>query len=291
MIIITDKVGQLANRIFQFSFVIANAIENNYKVLNLNFDDYAEYFEATSNSKFDEFQIKTTLISDYSKTDKIGINAINKLSHFFKKNNFTKNFILEHLFFENERFDLNDVSLQKIVKSKLIFLGGAWYFDYSNFIKHANLIKRFFTPIKKYQNKIEEIYKEIFEENTLLVGVHIRKGDYKEFMDGLHYLENTIYAERMEQAQNLLSEQGKKIKFVLCSNEPIELNDFKKYKVYHNHNHFIVDLYLLAKCNYIMGPLSTFSMWASFYGKVPLWQISKEKIDLKFTDFQIKEYC
>ena len=34
--------------------------------------------------------------------------------------------------------------------------------------------------------------------------------------------------------------------------------------------HFITDLYCMASCDGIIGPPSTFSQWASFYGKVPL---------------------
>lgn len=32
----------------------------------------------------------------------------------------------------------------------------------------------------------------------------------------------------------------------------------------------VEDLYALSRCNYIMGPPSTFTMWASFIGDVPL---------------------
>ena len=45
----------------------------------------------------------------------------------------------------------------------------------------------------------------------------------------------------------------------------------------------IEDLYALSICDYILGPPSTFSMWASFYGGVPLRFIkhSNDKIFLR----------
>jgi hypothetical protein len=37
--------------------------------------------------------------------------------------------------------------------------------------------------------------------------------------------------------------------------------------------HFITDMYVLAACDAILGPPSTFSIWASYYGRVPLMQL------------------
>jgi hypothetical protein len=36
----------------------------------------------------------------------------------------------------------------------------------------------------------------------------------------------------------------------------------------------VEDLYSLARCDYLLGPPSTFSLWASFYGNVPLHQMA-----------------
>jgi hypothetical protein len=33
------------------------------------------------------------------------------------------------------------------------------------------------------------------------------------------------------------------------------------------------DLYALARCDYIMGPPSTYTQWASFYGNQPLYHL------------------
>jgi len=48
---------------------------------------------------------------------------------------------------------------------------------------------------------------------------------------------------------------------------------FTGIKTHFGTGHFIEDLYTLASCDYIIGPPSTFTMWASFYGRVPLYKI------------------
>ena len=49
----------------------------------------------------------------------------------------------------------------------------------------------------------------------------------------------------------------------------------------------IEDLYALSLCDYILGPPSTFSMWASFYGKKPLRIVSYKDEAISLHEFKI----
>jgi hypothetical protein len=44
-------------------------------------------------------------------------------------------------------------------------------------------------------------------------------------------------------------------------------------------------MYALASCDYIVGPPSTFSLWASFYGQVPLCFLQKPDEPLALANF------
>jgi hypothetical protein len=44
-------------------------------------------------------------------------------------------------------------------------------------------------------------------------------------------------------------------------------------------------MYALASCDYIVGPPSTFSLWASFYGQVPLCFLQKPDEFLALANF------
>jgi hypothetical protein len=294
MVIITDKVGQLGNRLFEFSYVIANAIENDYRVINHNFDDYEEYFEATANSKFDGYKISTRF--------KIGNTSLNKL--FLKIQSVLNNRDLlesnwhkvEHI--SNEAgeggggisLNMNTNEFVSNAKNKIVFLSGAWYDDNDNFAKHAKLIRKYFTPKAFYQTKVLEKINSIRKENYILAGIHIRKGDYANFLDGEYYFENDVYVTKMQEIEEIFAKQGRKVQFLICSNEKTEVNDFSKFDATISTDHFIVDLYSLAQCDYIIGPPSTFSRWASFYGQVPLLAIDKEKSIYSLNDFEIVIY-
>ena len=43
----------------------------------------------------------------------------------------------------------------------------------------------------------------------------------------------------------------------------------------------VEDLYALAACDYVLGPVSSFTQWASFYGSKPLLHLrdSKDRIE------------
>ncbi len=294
MVIITDKVGQLCNRLFEFSFVIANSIEHNYKVLNPNFDEYEEFFMATKYTDFGDFKIRT---QGYF-TKKHFQKYLWKIYNYLNNRNIASSFFHKIIKIQTEAgeggggesYNLNNPNFVKNAKHKIVYLSGAWYDDNENFVKHANKIRQFFTPTQFYQTKVLEKINNIRNRDKVLVGVHIRKGDYKDFMDGKYYFENNIYAKRMKEIELIFAEKGKNIHFLICSNETINQDDFKGFNTHFSKDHFIVDLYSLAKCDYIIGPLSTFSRWASFYGNVPLLHIEKEKSIKNLVEFEVIRY-
>jgi hypothetical protein len=55
MVIIANKSGKLGNRMIVFAHFIACALENNVKIMNPAFDEYAGYFQSTSRDLFCRF--------------------------------------------------------------------------------------------------------------------------------------------------------------------------------------------------------------------------------------------
>lgn len=80
---------------------------------------------------------------------------------------------------------------------------------------------------------------------------------------------------------------NKTVIFLIFSNKTIEKKDFKKYNFDICSGNFIEDQLCLAACDYIMGPPSTYSMWASFYGKVPLYRINDPSYNFCIKDFNV----
>ncbi len=280
MLIIQDKMGmQLCNRLFLFGHFIANSIEHEYVLVNPTFDEYCKYFPAIDSNMFRDRQIYFSLKVDLP----IAIFSIcaKIISKIFASSQF-------HEFIQSsptEEYNLNDPIFIDKVTNKIIIANGWLYRDNDNFKKHGDIIRTLFAPDEKVSEKINMLFSDTQNMQDLVIGVHLRKGDYKVWQDGKYYFGNDVYIDKMEQLQNYFSSIGKKVLFLLCSNESIEEKEFSHHNIKLAIGGMMEDLYSLAKCDLLIGAPSTYSGWASFYGKVPLLFITDRSQIIKIEDF------
>lgn len=276
MVIIADKVGQLCNRLFQFSYFIVNGIENNYQVINPCFDEYAIFFETTASNNFKGLDISTK-ITPLKKLDHLLLRISNKKILRFL------NFHTVDIRSSSEIHDLKNVKFRQLAKTKIVFTKGWLFKDEENLKKHRSQLVEVFKPKKQYLNEVENILMDLRSKYDFLVGVHIRRGDYKEWNNGSYFFDDEVYLDKMKQIEKEINSSGKSCCFFVASNEEINVTSFKTINLCYEKRNLITDLYTLAGCDYIIGPPSTFSLWASFYGNIPLQTISssEEKISLK----------
>ena len=80
---------------------------------------------------------------------------------------------------------------------------------------------------------------------------------------------------------------GRKISFLICSDEPRNADEFSGLSVGFGTASPVSDLYALARCDYILGAKSTFSEWASFYGGKPLLHLLDGNVPVKLENFRV----
>ena len=83
---------------------------------------------------------------------------------------------------------------------------------------------------------------------------------------------------------------GKKVSFLVCSDEPRSLEEFPGLSVGFGPGSPLGDMYALAKCDYIIGAISSFSQWASFYGNKPLFQLRDSNVRLELGKFRVRSW-
>jgi len=272
VIVVTGKFGELCNRIFTFANVIAFAAENGLTVINAAFDEYAQWFSGTANSIFCTFpsmryrSMKTNKINHYVYRAANFVVRINKKLKILPSIHIGEQgvFRFDDPYFSEE--------VNRIRQAPVSFLEGFYYLDKTNFVKHADTIRTFFLPTREVKDKIDSYTKEARKGSDVLIGVHIRHGDYKNFRKGLYYYTTEEYANVIMQITKLFP--NSLVKLVICSDIHQDLKPFKTIPIKKGPGHFIEDLYVLANCDYIIGPPSTFSQWASFHGRVPRYVIN-----------------
>ena len=133
--------------------------------------------------------------------------------------------------------------------------------------KHADKIRSFFQPKNVVEAKKE--WRKIRATGETIVGVHVRRGDYKNFEGGRYYYEDEIYERNKDAVGKAIASNGQKAHFVMFPWRSA-----------------VEDQWMMSQCDYLMGPPSTFTMWASVMGKVPLGIIRDKSQTLTLADFK-----
>jgi len=269
MIIISNKPGQLGNLLFIYAHFLAFGIETNVAVLNPSFYSYRAYFSITSQPSITGNKLFYTCCYFFAR-------ILVKLK---VKNRFLNVMALDW----GETADLEDAAA---LRSTLCFVQGWLFRSDKLFKKHSKEIKDFFEPAEIYKNKLTAFFNHHFPgKNECIVGIHIRRGDYKTFEDGKYYYTVDEYINVIKQVAVLFKSNNPH--FLICSNETIDLGEAgKNLKITYAPGHELLDMYCLANCSYIVGPPSTYSMWASFYGTVPLYMIKDLATKISINDFK-----
>ena len=151
------------------------------------------------------------------------------------------------------------------------------FYDLDSLRKNAQLVRNYFSPddgIKGYLTEKAEKYNH--DESAILIGVHIRRKDYISWQNGAYYFDDTVYKRFMDMMCHQLESTGRRIVFLLFSDENIDLSNYHSdgYEIHLERGSAMQDFYMLSYCDYLISPPSTFSGLASFLGNVPRFIIS-----------------
>ena len=289
MIIIIGKTGQTANRLFLFAHLVAYAIEHRQTVSNLAFDEYGSYFEGTHRDVFSRFPAQRSLLAPTGPRKRFLYRGVAYLITCCLRSRLPlPRFTAILQIFGLDYCELMSPKFQDALKDHpLLFLIGWHFLDLSLFDKHADQIRNFFQPVSPHRENVDALIQSCRAGADVLLGVHIRRGDYKEFVGGRYFYSHSDYAGLMRRAASLFP--GQQVRFLLCSNEPVPAEAFADFDFRLSSNHLVEDMYSLAGCDYLLGPESTYTRWASFYGRVPLYQVYDLKEEFTRDSFTIRK--
>jgi hypothetical protein len=297
MIILHEKMGQqLGNRLTLFSHFIAFAERSQIFIVYPAFDEYSTFFEGTINNPFCQYPLKLSFPnaskfhSNYIFITKLIYYKLNvpNLSKFFP---LVRDIRLQNL---DERLFVVDDCLSKnncnIHKTKLLrefgvnFFEGWRFRDFESVTQYFNKIREFFKPTFIYTQQVNHFINKERNQNNLLIGFHIRLGDYKQQAPQWYY--SLEFYKNLVQHITLLFKPIN-IKIIIASNEDLYDHFSDIYNVSFCPKDIIVDLYILSQCDYIIGAPSTYSEWAAFYGQKPYYRLLSEGSFPQINDFQI----
>lgn len=269
MIIIKDRPGQLCNRLWAFTPFINYGIEHNTKVVVLYFGDYYDYFDNLKIFKNISFVRSRTMLRIYRLMFKLLERLPKSMLSLFG------------VIYEPDPYNA------KMDYNKGIVIIDSWNREKPDVSLKTDEIQKLFLPKLDFRDKVDDIIAVKKESFDIIIGVHIRRGDYKKYRNGRYYYSDPKFVDFLSQLTKEF-DQNLKLAFLICSNEKINLEAYSDYFTFQiPDTNLMEDLYALSKCDYIFGPLSSFSMWASFYGQKPLLFIKSSNTKLRLKDFSI----
>lgn len=153
-------------------------------------------------------------------------------------------------------------------------------------------LQHIFQPKKDITEKANAFIKNIRQKADIVVGVHIRHGDYKTFEGGKYYYTFEEFHAFMLQVKQLYAE--KRVAFFISSNAEFSVDIFPDcycFRFGKEPSGDMLDLYTLSLCDKIMGPWSTYSRWASFIGEKPLFCFkAKDQIIQKDSFLKVESF-
>jgi Glycosyl transferase family 11 len=267
MIVVNDKPGQLCNRLWAYSFFIAYALKQCTTIYIPHLREYGKYFENVYSIPHVHFAVvkkppgvDTLTFHCYRLITKV----LRIIITWFKLR--IPRIYLDPYNWTRESW--RPSVLNK--KGNIVFLG-SWFHpkDVSALLEFKDVIVKLFDPRTIYKNRVDILFRDLRNCQDLIIGIHIRRGDYARFYGGIYLFDDNIYKNYMKAVQDAFRDT--RVCFFLSSDEMIVNSHFDGYKIaYLERPVMVEDMYALSQCDYILGPPSTFSMWASFIGDVPL---------------------
>jgi hypothetical protein len=170
------------------------------------------------------------------------------------------------------QLDLNSDAFLDVVRRHRVVFVQDWYFrNAENCELHRDVIRSYFTPFEQHLDAARRLVAPARRRDRFLVGVHVRHGDFETYRDGRYFYTHAQYRTVMEGVQASLPSRD--LTYLVCSDAPIPPGAFDGLDALSGNGHPVDDLYALAECDLLVGPPSTFSTWASYYGDVPLYRI------------------
>jgi len=297
LFVISGRCGRMANRVVLFAHFMALAEEQGHRVVNPTFHSYAGLFEETRADVYCRYPragrrswldilpgvggaIRGTRIFFHLAR---AFGLWNERCPIFGKSVFT----LRQTPGQTVT-SLNGPEVQaKIRDARIVFVNG-WNFRAPELVqRHAEKIRPYFRPIAEFAQASRQTIRRLREQADLVVGVHIRRGDYETFRSGVYFYPVARYAAWMRDLA--VQFPGQRVAFFVCSDEPRTATEFPGLTVVPGAGSALADLDALARCDYILAPVGTFSMWASFFGNKPLFSIRNREARVELSEFRVSD--
>ena len=291
-VIIPGGYGRMCNQIFQIMRWIPTAIGRGIPLYFPGFSRYAELFSGTRGEGMPRFPRGAPPLAPATATLAWLLSGLNRA----RPNLLGPSLRLIARLPGNAVFELHDsgrdgptttamvLGQERIARGRTLWIKGWLYRDPEGALTHAASIRKFFAPVPPMEQKVAAFMLSARQGAGVLVGLHLRRGDYRRWDGGQYYYDDDAFCAVMRHVVAALPDR--RMRFLLVSDETIDPTHFRGFDVVVGLGDAVGDLASLSACDYIVGPPSTYSNWAAWYGDVPLCHVKNPETPLRLEHFK-----
>ncbi len=250
------NLGRLANQLWQYISVYAFCLEHNYQCINLAFFEYETAYDKLPKSYLSYVLNKIHIIS-------LG---------FSKKYGRYIGYIFLYFF---------SYLIKLFYRKNALFISDWLYRNPKGIEKYRDKIIKTFRPSSPIWNRIVPEINTLRKKYKTVIGVHIRKGDYRTPAWKDKYFNDHDVGRILHEYLKTFILDSTNTCFLLCSDGPIDISEFKDLSVSISKGSAVEDLYKLSLTDMIIGSDSTFGAFASYYGNIP-YMVFHRSIDWNY---------
>lgn len=259
----------LCNQMFPFANVIAVALANRMTVIYPRFRKHATAFPYFRNALC-QFPAGAPIAGAWR------LLPANKcVERWFLRLNHRTGLFPHILMAPDQAYFFDDVrnadGNRRLFGAKLAVLDGLYFVSHEHFVDAGETLRTVFAPSEAIRKNVNACIARARRDTDVLVGVHLRFGDYLSFKPDMAYDVDEYHAVMRELSALF---HGRRTTFLLSSDRPQDPARFPGVRAEVSTGRYVEDLYCLSQCDLIVGPPSTFSQWASWFGGVPLYVIN-----------------
>jgi hypothetical protein len=285
IIVFTRPIGNLGNRLYSFAPVLAFSKEFRCIVINPGFGHWRSSFLGTKPgivAMYPPLQIPNI---KGARIDKIVTKFFRAAEKVVFANSSRNHFSTIRLA-SNEWICLDTQSFLTWFQTKrIIFLDGFLFVSPKLLPIHADSVRKYFNQLAGADSNALKPLFLLRRDCQVVVGVAIRHGDYCEWNEGKYFFDASIYVKWIHQINNLMMD--KRVGFFLCCNDHLDLEGLENIRFEFRAAHDLENRAVLAGCDLIISPPSTYAGWAAFQGNIPIQWLNSAEQDLTLEDFKI----
>jgi|688.fasta_scaffold139849_3 hypothetical protein len=265
MLITSGTKGQFGNAYLSSAYHLAHALEHGYRLRLYNLGPYRDHLVGADG-------FPRILIG--GNTGNLAGIAVGRAYRFITRRKITRLGPLAILNDQGGTYPLTPAELATVASSGITISGGWKFRDRPTLQKQIVTIRSILAFRSQYLDAARAKIREIRGNACHIIAIHIRMGDYRDFMGGQYFFSPEDYQRIATQAVENSGHDPSDVVVMPFSNEKLDWPaTLAGARVLTAGGSWWEDFLCLSLSDLIIGPPSTFSGSASLLGDVPWFQI------------------